>query len=67
MAKKPKRFVKAAEESVGLGISAMVLVDRETGAHYLCYSAGYGGGVTPLLGADGKPVVSLSGIDRLAD
>lgn len=39
-----------------------ILVDRETGVHYLLWKAGYGAGITPLLGADGKPVVDLSDI-----
>lgn len=32
--------------------------DRETGVHYLWRKSGYAGGMTPLLDADGKPVVS---------
>ncbi len=39
-----------------------ILVDRETGVHYLLWKAGYGAGITPLFGADGKPVVDLSDI-----
>lgn len=36
----------------------MVLVDRETGVNYLFVQSGYAGGLTPLLDADGKPVVT---------
>ncbi|HEX3021436.1 MAG TPA: DUF6440 family protein [Lachnospiraceae bacterium] len=35
-----------------------IIVDRETGVHYLCNWDGYTGGITPLLGKDGKPVIS---------
>ncbi len=34
-----------------------ILVDTETGVHYLQTSWGYAGGLTPLLDRDGKPVV----------
>ena len=34
-----------------------VLVDKETGVHYLYVQHGSGGGLTPLLGPDGKPVI----------
>ncbi len=36
------------------------LVDKETGVHYLYVWAGYGGGLTPLLDKDGKPVVNTN-------
>ncbi len=36
----------------------MVLVDKETGVNYLFVKSGYAGGLTPLLDADGKPVVT---------
>ena len=35
-----------------------IWVDRETGVHYVFHCAGYAGGMTPLLGNDGKPVIS---------
>lgn len=34
-----------------------VIVDKETGVHYLFSWDGYAGGVTPLLNRDGKPVI----------
>lgn len=34
-----------------------VIVDKETGVHYLSNWDGYAGGITPLLGKDGKPVI----------
>lgn len=35
-----------------------ILVDKETGVHYLVWKSGYAGGITPLLDSDGKPVIS---------
>lgn len=35
-----------------------ILVDNETGVHYLVWKSGYAGGITPLLDSDGKPVIS---------
>ena len=37
---------------------AIVIVDKETGVNYLYVGRGYGGGLTPLLDADGKVVVT---------
>ena len=37
-----------------------IWVDRETGVHYLLSQHGYCGGLTPLLGRDGKPVIGLA-------
>ncbi|MBE6910498.1 MAG: hypothetical protein E7474_13155 [Ruminococcaceae bacterium] len=52
---KEKRFVVYAE---GMGLSQVrILMDRVTGVHYLFYSDGSAGGITPLLDRDGKPVV----------
>jgi len=34
-----------------------IIVDRETGIHYLFSWAGYAGGITPLLEKDGKPMI----------
>ena len=36
----------------------IVYVDRETGVNYLFVRLGYAGGLTPLLDADGKPVIT---------
>lgn len=36
-----------------------IWVDKETGVNYVFHaSGGYAGGMTPLLGRDGKPVIS---------
>jgi hypothetical protein len=34
-----------------------VIVDKETGVNYLWVKSGYAGGLTPLLDAEGKPIV----------
>ena len=36
----------------------MVLIDKQTGVNYLFVQSGYAGGLTPLLDADGKPVIT---------
>ena len=55
MAKKEERFIKVHSENLG---SEMILVDKVTGVNYLFVSQGYAGGLTPLLKADGTPVVT---------
>ena len=40
-----------------------ILVDKETGVHYLFCAEGYAGGLTPLLDRDGKPIVSKEALD----
>ncbi len=52
-----KRFEVLTKEASGVMGEIRILLDRETGVQYLYYSLGYGGGLTPLLGPDGKPVV----------
>ncbi|MBU5625827.1 xylan 1,4-beta-xylosidase [Oscillibacter sp. MSJ-2] len=54
---KEKRFVRVFKES-SMGESNEVWVDRATGVNYFYRGSGYGGGLTPLLGADGMPVVT---------
>jgi len=51
-----KRFVKVDSEGT-LSVSE-VWVDRETGVNYLFHSSGSAGGITPLIKADGTPVVT---------
>lgn len=57
MAKKEKRFVRIYEEKAMFAENAL-LVDRQTGVTYLWHTEGYGGGLTVLLDANGKPVIS---------
>lgn len=35
-----------------------IWVDRETGVHYVFHRNGHSSGFTPLLGPDGKPVIT---------
>ncbi len=57
MAKKYKRFVKIFAE--GIANVSELWVDRETGVTYLYHQSGYAGGLTPLLDAEGKPVITV--------
>lgn len=56
MAKKDERFVKTYSQ--GMVTISEIWVDRETGVNYLFHKDGYGGGLTPLLDRDGRPVVT---------
>ena len=55
MAKKEERFLKIYSENFD---SEIILVDKKTGVNYLFVQSGYAGGLTPLLNADGRPVVT---------
>ncbi len=56
MASKENRFVKTYSQGV---LDVMeIWVDKETGVNYLFHWRGNAAGLTPLLGADGKPVVT---------
>lgn len=59
MAKKDKRFQVVHRESPagGMMMETVILVDTFTGVLYLQVVNGYGGGLTPLLDRDGKPVI----------
>ena len=52
---KDKRFEKTYSQGAG---AVEIWVDKETGVNYLFRSAGYAGGITPLLDADGNPVIT---------
>lgn len=56
MAKKDKRFIEVYSEG-GFAVT-QILVDKQTGVNYLFHASGYAGGLTPLLKADGTPVVT---------
>lgn len=51
-----KRFIKVYND--GAFGSNEIWVDKETGVNYLFHASGYAGGLTPLLKADGTPVVT---------
>ncbi len=54
-----KRFEVIYKQAVSFSTEVRILRDRETGVQYLINWTGQGGGITPLLGTDGKPVVSF--------
>ncbi|MBR3275191.1 MAG: hypothetical protein IKG08_01080 [Eubacterium sp.] len=55
-----KRFLITHKEGNSLSYpgKCVVITDTQTGMNYLCVYCGYGMAVTPLLGADGQPVVT---------
>ena len=56
-AAKGRRFEIRHESSEGSGM-IRIIVDRETGVNYLAYSTAEGVGLTVLVDAEGKPVVT---------
>ena len=52
---KEKRFIRKLHEEKGF-TSFSIWVDRETGVNYLMMTYGNGGGLTPLLDANGQVV-----------
>lgn len=62
MAGKENRFVKTYSQGV-LDIME-IWVDRETGVNYLFHWNGSAAGLTPLLDAEGKPVVTYDADEK---
>lgn len=57
--KKDKRFEIVYQEGGFMGAKTIYVdVDKETGVNYLFIVSGYAGGLTPLLDAEGKPVIT---------
>lgn len=56
MAREDKRFERVYSQ--GALNTIEILVDKETGVNYIFCTSGNAGGLTPLLGKDGKPVVT---------
>ncbi|MBR3712820.1 MAG: xylan 1,4-beta-xylosidase [Bacteroidales bacterium] len=54
---KKDRFIKVYSQNSLFGSNVRILVDVETGVNYLFCIEGYGGGLTVMLNADGKPIV----------
>ena len=54
------RFIVQEKSGSQLKDSGLVqvIVDRVTGVNYLWIKSGYAGGITPLLDADGKPIIT---------
>ena len=64
MAKKENRFeviFKDGSEIKEEG-ARQILVDKETGVHYLLWKSGYGAGITPLLDSTGNVIITKSSI-----
>lgn len=53
---KDERFIKTYSQ--GTLKLTEIWVDKKTGVNYLFHDNGSSGGMTPLLGRDGKPVIS---------
>ncbi len=51
-----KRFVWRKSE--GFLKETRIIVDTETGVNYLFVTEGYGGGLTPLIDENGKPIIT---------
>ena len=59
MNKKEDRFVVVKSEGNGLtSANRQVIIDKETGVNYLFFQDGYAGGLTVLVDAMGKPLVT---------
>ena len=60
MSKKEQRFESVHMEGNPLKLEGVcqVIVDKETGVNYLFVKNGYSGGLTPLLDAEGKPIIT---------
>lgn len=56
MAKAIDRFEVIYEQ--GVMTTTKILLDRQTGVQYLYYQSANSGGLTPLLGRDGQPVIT---------
>ena len=58
------RFDIKEKENVSILTEASIIIDKETGVNYLYVCRGYGGGLTPLLDADGKPIITKDGYQK---
>ena len=58
MSKIKKRFEFKEPEKGTILTAALIIVDKETGVNYLMVRSGYGAGLTPLIDAEGKPIVT---------
>ena len=55
---KTNRFICTEISGGAFDIQERILVDRKTGVNYLWTSSGYAGGLTVLVDAEGKPIVT---------
>lgn len=54
---KDNRFVQTYTQGNFIG-SLEIWIDKETGVNYLFRISGNGGGLTPLLNSEGKPLIT---------
>ena len=55
---KTNRFICTEISGGAFDLQQRVLVDRQTGVNYLWTSGGYAGGLTVLVDAEGRPIVT---------
>ncbi len=53
-----KRFVKTYSQGGFVNNTMEIWVDKQTGVNYLFTQSGYAGGLTVLVDAQGKPVIT---------
>ena len=53
-----KRFEFKSSEKGAFMTDTVIIVDKETGVNYLMVRSGYGAGLTHLIDAEGKPIVT---------
>ena len=58
MAKRDGRLIKVVSEGSTWATNREIGVDKTTGVNYLWIASGNAGGLTPLLDANGKPLVT---------
>ena len=58
MNKTTKRFEFQEPEKGTILTDALIIIDKKTGVNYLMVRSGYGAGLTPLIDAKGKPIVT---------
>ncbi len=56
--KKESRFETVEKSKFLDDVNSRIIKDKVTGVHYLFVLDGYGGGLTPLLDDNGKPIIA---------
>ena len=64
MAKEDNRFIVTYKQGGFSDPAVKILVDKYTGINYIWTTSGYAGGLTVLLGRDGKPVISTLPVEE---
>ena len=58
------RFDIKEKENLSILTDECVIIDKDTGVNYLYVCRGFGGGLTPLLDAEGKPIITKDGYKK---